>query len=489
MKNRTATTAFAILLGLSSCFSGAVEETPLFDIPIVDEPLDYQETVLPLSYAPILKEAQAAVVAVYTAKIVQVARRSDGLQTPEERFLRRFFGLPMPPQRAPNEEDIEERKLPEGIGSGVIISSDGYILTNNHVVTDERGEDADEVLVQLPEGLELPAKIVGRDARTDIAVLKVEAEDLPTVTITSSDNLAVGDVVFAIGNPLGVGLTVTQGIVSALGRAIGIYGRQGYENFIQTDASINPGNSGGALIDAKGRLVGINSAILSRTGSNIGIGFAIPSNLAVSIAKSLVNVGEVRRGFLGVNISDLTADIAEAFGLENTEGVLIDRVEEGYPADEAGIQRGDVVVAIDGKPIRNANDLRLRIGQTSPGNEIEIEFIREGVRQSVKAVVVDQEGSLAEQGNQLFNGVAVARLSTELRDRYNIPSEIEGLVITRVEPTSPLSRLLREGMTIIELNDRKVDDLRDVRESLQRGINKLYIYERGRLGYLAIRNP
>lgn len=489
MKKHSAIAALIVLLSPSPYFSRAAEPQPPFDIPIATEPLKRQGDVLPLSYAPILKEAKSAVVAVYTAKIVRVVQRSGGPRSLEEEFLRRFFGLPTPPQRTPREDDIQERKLPEGIGSGVIVSSDGYILTNNHVVTDERGEDADEILVQLVDGRELAAKIVGRDPRSDIAVLKVDTEDLPTVPIADSDNLAVGDIVFAIGNPLGVGLTVTQGIVSALGRAIGIYGREGYENFIQTDASINPGNSGGGLIDAQGRLVGINSAILSRTGNSIGIGFAIPSNLAVNIARSLINLGEVRRGFLGVNISDLTPDIAEAFKLENTDGVLIDRVEKDYPAYKAGIQRGDIIVAIDGRPIRNANELRLRVSQTPPGRKIEITFIRNGLRQNVTTTVVDPKGSLSALGNELFEGVAVALLSEELRDRYGISDKVEGLAITRVEPASPLRRLLREGMVIIEINDHRATSTQEAREALRRGANKLYIYERGRLGYLAIRLP
>ena len=236
-------------------------------------------------------------VSVYASRIVRVMRERQ--VDPLEEMLRRFYGVPVPRDRQDNGEregNGQERKLPYGMGSGVIISSDGYILTNRHVVTDERGDDVDEIRVSLSEEKELLAEIVGSDKRTDIAVLKVDAEDLPFINMANSDNLRVGDILFAIGNPLRVGTTVTQGIVSATGRTeLGILGMgsQGYENFIQTDASINPGNSGGALVDAEGRLVGINTAIYSRTGGNIGIGFAIPTNLARSV---LVKLLETRHG-------------------------------------------------------------------------------------------------------------------------------------------------------------------------------------------------
>lgn len=475
---------FLALLSITACARVAAED---FDLEVDKSELVREKAAPVVSFAPVLERAKPAVVSVYTAKIVRVSR--GGRMSPEEEFLRRFFGLPAPQQRAPQDGETEERRMAQGFGSGVIVREDGYIVTNNHVVTDERGEDADEVLVQLNDGRELEAEIVGRDPRTDVAILKVDAENLPAIQIADSENIKVGDVVFAIGNPLGVGLTVTQGIVSATGRAIGIYGREGYEDFIQTDASINPGNSGGALVDGEGRLVGINSAILSRTGGNIGIGFAIPSGLVVNISKSLVNFGEVRRGFLGIGISDLNPDLAEAFDMEDADGVVVDYVEEDFPADKAGIERGDVITRIDGRRVENANELRLVVSQTAPGTEIEITYVRDGEEMTTTARVVDQENSLAGMGSELIEGVAVTRLSDDFRDRYGVPDDINGLGITEIDPSSPYARALRPGMVVIEINGRPVDRLSEARDALRRGANRLYVFDRGRTGYYAIRIP
>ncbi|MCB1123124.1 MAG: trypsin-like peptidase domain-containing protein, partial [Verrucomicrobiae bacterium] len=351
----------------------------------------------------------------------------------------------------------------------------------------QRGENADEVTVQLNDGRELNAKIVGRDPLTDVAIIKVEAEDLPAINIADSDNILVGDVVFAIGNPLGVGLTVTQGIVSATHRQIGIYGDSGYESFIQTDASINPGNSGGALIDSKGRLIGVNSAILSQSGGNIGIGFAIPANLATNIVTQLVESGEVRRGFLGVSISDLTPDLAEAFKIQETKGVLINDVEEGSAADNGGMERGDVVVSVDGKPVDSSNEFRLMIGHTLPGTKVVLEVIRESKKKTLTIEVGQASGRFAMSANELIEGVEVSQITEEQAKEYRIPLTVNGLLITAVSAESPYARNLVEGMVIMEINDQKLTTIREAREALEAGINKLYIFNRGRTGYLTIR--
>lgn len=443
-----------------------------------------REAPHPVSYASMVNEGRSSVVSVYTATIVQVPR--EGAVNPQELFMRRFFGMPMP--RQPEPEELEEKKLPQGIGSGVIVTEDGYVLTNNHVVTDQHGQDADEILVQLGDGRELPAKIVGRDANTDVAVLKIDATDLPAIRIADSDQLLVGDVVFAIGNPLGVGLTVTKGIVSAKGRQLNLYGREGYESFIQTDASINPGNSGGALIDIEGRLVGINSAILSRSGGNIGIGFAIPSDLAVNVMQSLLQYGEVRRGFLGVSISDLTPEKAEAFGLDAaTQGVLVDRVEKDLPADKAGIRRGDVMVSLNGEPVVNSNEVRLKIAQQRPGSEVIFSLIRNGEAMEVSVLLGDLEKMAGNDNNVLFEGVLAEAISDEARQHYKIPDGLNGLLIAKVDPASPFSRYLREGMVLLEVNDRRVSTAEEAHSFFHPGMNKLYIYDRGALRYLALR--
>lgn len=447
-------------------------------------PLDRNQNIMPHSYSNMLSKATPSIVSVHTARIVRVSQ--SGGMSPQDELLRRFFGIPSP-NPTPNTEP-EERKMPQGIGSGVIISENGYIVTNNHVVSDQRSnEDADEVLVMLNDGRELEAKIVGRDPLTDVAILKIDAEGLPAIQIADSDLIEVGDMVFAIGNPMGVGLTVTQGIVSATNRSIGIYGQEGYESFIQTDASINPGNSGGALIDAKGRLIGVNSAILSQSGGNIGIGFAIPANLASNIVIQLVETGEVRRGFLGVSISDLTPDLAEAFGIEEIRGVLINDVEEGSAADEGGVERGDVVVAVDGKTVDSSNEFRVRIGHTLPGTPIELTVVRNGNQKVLTVNLGQASGRFAMSANELLEGIEVSQITEEEAKKYRIPLNITGLLITTVSPDSPYARSLGEGMVIMEVNDVEITTIKEARDQLKSGVNKLYIFNRGRTGYLPIR--
>ncbi len=453
------------------------------DLQIDNTSIDRDQRFTLHSYSSILQTATPAVVAVHTARIVRVSR-SRGM-SPEEEWLRRFFGLPAPDYD--QNDQPEERKIPQGIGSGVLISQDGYIITNNHVVRDDRGEDADEVLVRLNDGREMEADIVGRDPLTDIAILKIDAEGLPVIQIADSDNIEVGDVVFAIGNPLEVGLTVTEGIISATDRRIGIYGEEGYESFIQTDASINLGNSGGALIDSLGRLIGVNSAIISQSGGSIGIGFAIPSNLVISIARQLAETGEVKRGFLGVSISDLTPDMAEAFDIDQTKGVLINDVEEDSAADQGGLKRGDVIIGLNGKPVETSNEFRIRIGHTPPGTPVEVEVLRKGAKNSLDLVVGSASGRFAVSANELLDGVEVSQINDEQAKEYRIPLNIQGILITSVDTESPYYRNLGDGMVIMEINDNEVTTVREARDQLKKGANKLYIFNRGRTGYLAIR--
>lgn len=456
----------------------------------VDERLIDRMELLPKSFAPIIGEAKKAVVSVHTAKVVKVMNSNGNNLSPEEEMMRRFFGLPAPRQQRPsNEDDFKEQRVPQGVGSGVIVREDGYILTNSHVITGKGEEVADEVLVRLNDGRELQATVVGHDPRTDVAVLKVEVDGLPVLPIADSDNIETGDIVFAIGNPMGVGQTVTQGIVSATERAIGIYGPGGYENFIQTDASINPGNSGGALIDVDGRLIGINSAILSQSGGNIGIGFAIPSNLSVAITGQLTAFGEVRRGFLGVQISDLDPDMAEASGLESTDGAMIDKVVEGKPAENAGLKHGDVIVSLNGKKIKSANQLRIKVGQIVPGSEVEIVYMRDGEENTVSVNVEDMAVANALVGGEVLEGVNTQIVDDELRSRYGLAKEINGLAVVSVDQSSMYARKLREGMVIIEINGNEVRSQEEAREALGSGVNRLYVYERSRVGYIAIRVP
>jgi serine protease Do/serine protease DegQ len=476
---------WVLLAGPVAC-GQETEKAGEFQITIDHAPIERSDPARISSYSDVLKRATPAVISVHTARVVRIVRGGTGL-SPQEEMLRRFFGLPLPERADPT---IEERRVPQGIGSGVVVTSDGYIVTNNHVVSDERGGPADEILVQLHDGREIAARIVGRDARTDVAVLKVDAEDLPAVQISDSDTIEVGDIVFAVGNPLGVGLTVTQGIVSATRRRVGIYGDEGFESFIQTDASINPGNSGGALIDTEGRLIGVNSAILSRSGGSIGIGFAIPSNLIVTIMTHLVANGEVRRGMLGISFADLTPDLAEAFELDSIEGVLIERVEPGSPADKAGLIHGDIVIRADGRLMPNANEFRLMLGQILPGTEIEIEIIRDGQKMTLNALVSDvAEASEIQGGGELLDGITVTPVTDEIRTAYGVPNGLAGLAIISISSDSSLRQYLREGMVLIEINGRPVKELKDGQQALRRGLNRLYIYDRGRTAYFAIRIP
>ncbi|MGJ8653421.1 MAG: trypsin-like peptidase domain-containing protein [Opitutaceae bacterium] len=457
-----------------------------FELALDSTPMNREDPKYLTSYAPVLKHAKDAVVAVHSAQILRVYR-SRGMD-PREQLLRRYFGLPMP---EPVEPEVEERRAPQGVGSGVVISADGHILTNNHVISSESGEAADEILVELTDGRELVATVVGRDPRSDLAVLKVEAEDLTFLPIADSDQLEVGDIVFAMGNPMGIGLTITQGIVSATGRShLSILGESGYESFIQTDAPINPGNSGGALIDATGRLVGINTAILSRSGGSIGLGFAIPSTFARKVALALINEGEMRRGVLGVNIEDVNADFAEVFALPDTSGALVQSVIKGLPAEQAGLASGDVVVALNGRPIADATTLRLKIGEFAPGQKLKLEFYRDGSRQSLTVELSDPEDpyGLGDSSGRLLSGVDAAILNEKWRKEFGLPKQLNGLVVTSVANDSPYAEIFQSGIVLLEINGVIPKTIEEAQVLLkQRNVGRLYVYYQGRRGYLSIR--
>lgn len=459
------------------------------EIEVDKTDLDRRRDVRVTSYAEMLDEVRPSVVSIASARIVRVRDRQQ--LSPMEEFLRRFYGMPAP--RDEDRGEPEERRMPNALGSGVIVSGNGYILTNNHVIVDRRDTPADEITVTLSDGREFPAEVVGRDPRTDVALLRIETdEDLPYMRFADSDKLRVGDIVFAIGNPFGLDQTVSKGIVSATGRSrLGILGSEGYENFIQTDASINPGNSGGALVDADGRLVGLNTAIFARGGGNIGIGFAVPVNIARFIMENLIERGSVPRGYLGVTISDLDGDLAEAFELEDTDGVLIESVQPGEAADQAGVRRGDVIVGVNDRPVREVNELRLKIAQLRPGSTAVLTIVRDGERMTVEVVLgsLDAEVLRADEGAPLFEGVALAPLDDRLR-REHRTDETAGIVVVDVERNSPYRNSLRVGMVILEINGRKVETLEEAQEAVQGGrINRLYVSYQGSRGYLAVRIP
>lgn len=365
-------------IGLTSfACSGWASGAEGLNLRIDDQSIDRSNGA---SYAGMLEQAQKSVVSVYTAELVQYLRYSGSSR---DDLLRDYLGLPPTGRRGSN---LETHKVPQGVGSGVILNTNGYIVTNNHVISNKQGEVADEILVRLTNGKEYKARVVGRDPQTDIAVLKVDATGLPSAKIANSKQTKVGDIVFAIGNPMGVGLTVTTGIISAKNRNIGIYGVDGYENFIQTDASINPGNSGGALVDIKGRLIGINSAIVSRSGGNVGIGFAIPSNLAVDVSTQLTKTGKVQRRTIGVYIAPITEAEAEHFGLSN-KSVVIKNVIAETAAAKAGLLSGDIITHINDKAIGGSGHLRSSIAHLKKGDTVKMKIWRQSKTHSVSMLI------------------------------------------------------------------------------------------------------
>ena len=362
---------------------------------------------------------------------------------------RQFFG-----NRIPAVPEVPEA----GLGSGVIISTDGYIVTNNHVV-----DGAKEVTVTLADGRELQARVVGRDPQTDVAVIKVSAKDLPAITFAPSRDVEVGDRVLAIGNPFGIGETVTTGIVSATGRRAGLGLK--YEDFIQTDAAINPGNSGGALVDVQGRLVGINTAILSRSGGFQGVGLAVPSDLVGNVAETLVTSGKVVRGFIGIGIQDLTPGLADSFGLKAQGGALVSDVQPDSPGAKAGLKSGDVITAVDGRPVTSASHLSLAVGEMPPGTKLTLDVLRNGGTDKVAVTTVTKPSGDRRDGDEMapsgdegvLNGVAVGDIDSNARRELELPERLSGAVITGVEPGSASARAgLREGDVILEINRRPV---------------------------------
>jgi serine protease Do len=405
------------------------------------------------SFSPIVKKVAPSVVNIYSTKTV---RQNPGLAPFfDDPFFRQFFGVPF--------ESIPRERRERSLGSGVIVTEDGYILTNAHVV-----DGADEIKVALADDKTVyEAKVVGADPHTDVAVIKVEGRKFPAITVTDSDLVEVGDVVLAIGNPFGVGQTVTMGIVSAKGRAgMGIVD---YEDFIQTDASINPGNSGGALVDAAGRLVGINQSIISRSGGNQGIGFSIPINLARYVMERLVTDGKVTRGYLGVLVQPVTPELAKEFNLPDNSGALIGEVTKDSPAEDAGLKEGDVIIQFNGRKVTDSRHLRLMASQTAPGTKVQVKFLRDGKEQQATVKLGElPEGGLAKADTRpgglrrspqpdVLDGVTVDDLDARTRRQFNLPAQLQGAVVVEVDPASAAAAAgLRAGDVILEINRQRV---------------------------------
>jgi serine protease Do len=467
------------------------EKTRAADVRVqVDHsPIKRESGPVVTSFAPVVKAVAPSVVTISTTQKGQ-RLQMRGNPFMEDPFWAPFFG-------GPRGGGQREFRTPDrqGVGSGVIISKDGYILTNNHVV-----DGADEVQVGLSNGdtKEYPAKVVGKDPKSDIAVLKIDAKDLPAITFGDSDQIEVGDLVLALGNPFGVGQTVTMGMVSALGRAnLGL----DYEDFIQTDAAINPGNSGGALVDAHGRLIGINTAIISRSGGNQGIGFAVPVNLARNVMESLVEHGRVVRGFLGVNIQPVNQDLAKAFKLKEARGALVAQVSPDSPAAAAGIKDGDVILKFAGKEVRDSRHLKLMVSQTLPDTKVPVELMRDGRNEKLNVTLKELPGGprLARSGrdavrdNERLAGVIVSDIDASTRRQMSLPRNVQGALVTRVEPDSAAAKAgLREGEVILEIGHEKVENATDavrLADRVEGDQILLRIWSEGGTRYLVVNEP
>lgn len=431
-------------MGLATLIFAALIVAPWTDAAV---PLLYGEGGVP-TLAPLLREVAPAVVNIATRGRVRL-QENPLFRDP---FFRRFFNLPEQPR--------ERETL--SVGSGVIVDAEkGYLLTNHHVIA-----KADEIVVFLRDRRRLEARLVGSDPEADLAVLAVRPESLVALPFGDSDALQVGDFVIAIGNPFGLGQTVTSGIVSALGRTgLGI---EGYEDFIQTDAPINPGNSGGALVNLKGELVGINTAIIAPGGGNVGIGFAIPINMARRIMDQLVTYGEMRRGQLGVRIQDLTPELADAMGVDAREGAVVAQVIRGSPADEADLEPGDIITAVDGQPVSNAADMRNKIGLLRVGERAELTVLREGRTLTLAVTLRGPEVAAVGPGpaGSRLRGVVLGPLTEE----SSLFGQAEGVLVVEVERGNPAWRAgLRPGDVIVSINRQPVRTLRDVVDVVEQG--------------------
>ncbi|HRI04203.1 MAG TPA: Do family serine endopeptidase [Pyrinomonadaceae bacterium] len=478
-------TTVSSISGCKAGLFGGTEAAPAPQPPPAPVVVDGMRT----SYADVVEKTSPAVVRIEAAHKEKAT--PQGQNPTADDFFKQF--------QAPQQN--RRPQIERGLGSGVIVNANGTILTNNHVV-----EGADKITVAMSDNKTYDAKIIGTDEPSDLAVIKIEAENLPFLTLGNSDSVRIGDIVLAIGNPLGIGQSVTSGIISAKGRRTGLSDGS-FEDFLQTDAPINRGNSGGALVNLSGELIGINSQILSggAGGGNIGIAFSIPSNMAKSVMEQLVKDGKVHRGMLGVNIQNITDDTAKALEIKDKNGVLVSNVKTGSAADKAGVKRGDIIIAINGEKIEDSNTLRNKVAGTAPGTTIKLTVVRDGKEIELSATLDeftasdaktdgpgkgdDDKGGAEKQSGKL--GVGLEPVTPAIAKQLGLDSDKEGMVVTEVDPSGPAAEEgVSRGDVILEINKKAVNSVADVQAALSASGDKpvlLLISRRGQTIYLTIK--
>jgi len=471
----------ALALGLGGLALAAADHA-LNNPPATMKFADPNEGPSRTGFAPIVKKVLPTVVNISSSKVVKASDDMDGQQMPEE--LRQFFGNGLPGRRSQPGEHREQ-----GLGSGVIVSPEGYILTNNHVV-----DGATTVKVTLADNREFKASVIGTDPKTDIAVLKIDASGLTAIVVGDSSKVQIGDYALAVGDPFGVGKTVTMGIVSATGRTnLGI---EDYEDFIQTDAPINPGNSGGALINDRGELVGINTAIIAHgSEGNQGIGFAVPVNLARSVMDQILKNGKVTRAYLGILPQNVTPAMAKAFGQQEPRGALVGDVTPNGPAEKSGLQKGDIILQLNGKPVEDANQLRMSISMMNPDTSVQLKVFRGGSERDFTVKLGElptEQASVSEKSSGAkseLSGISVQDLDAQTARQLHVPANTAGVVVTNISPSSPaVDSGLQKGDVIQEVNRKPVHNTSDFESAMRNSKDNtlLLVNRQGNTLYVAV---
>ncbi len=484
IRPRAAIVAMAAVLGIGGLGIAAAQHAFSNNPPASLKMADPNEGPSRTGFAPVVKKVLPTVVNISSTKVVKTSANDMQGQMPDDDFFRQFFGGNM---RGTPQAPREQRE--HGLGSGVIVSPNGYILTNNHVV-----DGATDVQVTLSDKREFKARVVGTDPKVDIAVLKIDATDLPSIVVGDSSKIQIGDYALAVGNPFGVGKTVTMGIVSATGRThLGI---EDYEDFIQTDAPINPGNSGGALVNDRGELIGINTAIIAHgSEGSQGIGFAVPANLAHTVMDEIVKNGKVTRAYLGILPQDVSPAIAKSFGVKEYTGALVGDVTADSPAQKAGLKNGDIILELNGKPVADANELRMTISMMAPGTSVNLKVLRNGEARNFTVTLGDLPGEKAsvekgsDESNGELSGISVQNLTPNVAQQLGVPASASGVVITKVDPSSAAAEAgLQRGDVIQEVNRKPIHNTSDFASAMRdtKGQALLLVNHQGNTMYVAV---